>query len=394
MSEQKKLPYIYVDDQTALDQAAAQLNNTKQLSVDLEFDKNRFRYGFNLCLIQIFDGTQTYLIDPVIAELDLKPIFEVFENPDINKIVFSFGEDIRLLHSMGCFPRGLYDLQMVSALLNYPPASLATLLQDVLGITLSKASQQSNWFRRPLSDEQINYAILDVIHLPDLYDVFVKHADERGVSDWIDQEMHHFETQNYEDADQNEILKEKYKGDMTEVEWHIFSKLMHFRDRHAESVNRPPYHISERRTITDIAKNPKKAGSWMSINSNHHSTKNNEFVDELHAQIDSALQEAQALELSRRKKAYKKPTKEEYERYRDLEHQLKVAKLHFFKPIQKGIKEAYGDHTKTFILNNRLIKELVEGNKRNLLPYKEKLIKDIAINKDLDYTQYLPSKRD
>ena len=107
---------------------------------------------------------------------------------------------------------------------------------------------------RPLSDAQIKYAVLDVVHLPALFDVFKDQASERSVSVWIEQEMHHFENENHEDANQNEVLKEKYKGDLTEVEWHIFSKLMHLRDRHAESVNRPPYHISERKTLSNIAR--------------------------------------------------------------------------------------------------------------------------------------------
>ena len=391
MSKQSDFPYTYVHEQSSLDEAANKLSFATQLSVDLEFDKNRFRYGFNLCLIQIFDGNETYLIDPIQQELDLSAIFSLLEKPDLPKIVFSFGEDLRLLHSLGCFPKGLYDLQIASALLNYPPASLATLLDEVMNIQLSKTSQQSNWYSRPLSDAQIKYAVLDVVHLPALFDVFKDQASERSVSVWIEQEMHHFENENHEDANQNEVLKEKYKGDLTEVEWHIFSKLMHLRDRHAESVNRPPYHISERKTLSNIARNPEIASNWSSIKSNHRTTKNDEFVTALQSEIGQALQEAQALELSRKRKAYKKPSKEEYERWRDLERKVKSVKQAFFRPIQKAIKEDYGDHTKTFIINNRLIKELVEGETRNLLPYKKELIFKYAQKLNLSIAEYVPA---
>ncbi len=391
MSKQPDFPYTYINEQSSVDEAADKLSEATQLSVDLEFDKNRFRYGFNLCLIQIFDGTDTFLIDPIQNELDLSEIFKLFEKPDLPKIVFSFGEDLRLLHSLGCFPKGLYDLQIASALLNYSPSSLATLLDEVLDIKLSKTYQQSNWYSRPLTDAQIKYAVLDVVHLPALFDVFKDQANERSVNDWIEQEIHQFENENHEDANQNEILKEKYKGDLNEVEWHLFSKLMHLRDRHAESVNRPPYHISERKTLIDIAKNPELAGDWKMIKSNHRTTKNEEFVDKLQFEIEEALAEALTLELSKKRKAYKKPSKEEYERWRDLERKVKTVKQAFFRPIQKALKEDYGDHTKTFIINNRLIKELVEGNTRNLLPYKKELILIYAQKLNLSIDEYVPA---
>ncbi len=391
MSIQTKHSHIYISSQNKLEKAVHELSTSTCLSVDLEFDKNRFRYGFNLCLIQIFDGKSTYLIDPINNELNLSPIFEVFENPEVTKIVFSFGEDQRLLHSLGCYPIGLYDLQIASALLNFPPSSLATLLEQVLEIQLSKTSQQSNWFKRPLTAEQIDYAIEDVIHLPKLYEVFLNEAEKRGVSDWIQQEMNFFESVNHEDATQNEILKEKYKGDMNEVEWHIFSKLMHLREQHAESINRPPYHIAERGTLTLIAKNPVYADRWMATKSNHHTTKNPEFLDRLVKEIESAKREAKDLELSTRKRATNKPSKEEYQQIRAFEQKVKYAKQHFFKPIQKALDQQHGEYTRAFILNNRLIKELVSGNTSILLNYKKLLIKSIITELHLEGDIFIPN---
>jgi len=388
MSIPPTLSHLYVENQSVLNQAAQKLEAQQLLAVDLEFDKNRFRYGFNLCLIQICDGTDSYLIDPTVKEIDLRPIFRVLENPEITKIVFSFGEDLRLLHSLGCYPKGLYDLQIASALLNFPPGSLASLLEQVLEISISKSSQQSNWFQRPLSSDQIDYAIQDVIHLHDLYREFIKAAEHGGVNHWIDQENQHFESGNHSEATQNEILKERYKADLTEAEWHIFSSLMLLRDRHAQSINRPPFHIAERQTLTRIAREPQLARQWTKISSNHKSTKNPEFVDTLNATIQKSIQEIDELGLSRRKRAQKRPGKEEYERIKAFEKKVKYAKIHFFKPVQKCISEEYGEHTQLFILNNRVIKELVEGNSHNLLPYRKEVILECANKLALDASNY------
>ncbi len=381
--------YIYVDHNALVNECLESITKSSHLSVDLEFDKNRFRYGFNLCLIQIYDGQQTFLIDPLAKEVDLSSIFEVFENPDITKIVFSFGEDLRLLHSLGCFPKGLYDLQIASGLLNFPPSSLASLIEQVLDFQISKNSQQSNWFQRPLSSEQLDYAVQDVIYLQDIFDLFIQNSETKGISDWIDQEMKHFESNNHEDATQNEILKEKYKSNLNQVEWHVLSKLMYLREGHAEKINRPPFHVSERNTLTQIARNPELQSNWMKISSNHRTTKNPEFIKSLSDTIKMALDEAKELGLSTKKRATTKPSKEEYEQWKATEMKVKYAKQTFFKPIQKCLVDKYGEYAKTIILNNRLIKDLVQGNTGNLLPYKEEVIISCSAKLGLDANLYL-----
>ena len=55
----------YIDHQESFEKTIAVLASKKTIFIDLEFDKNHFRYGFNLCLMQIFDGENIYLIDPL-----------------------------------------------------------------------------------------------------------------------------------------------------------------------------------------------------------------------------------------------------------------------------------------------------------------------------------------
>ena len=55
----------------------------------------------------------------------------------------------------------------------------------------------------------------------------------------MDQEMHHIESINRQEAEQNELLKEKYKADLTEIQWHVLTKLIYLRERKAKEINRP-----------------------------------------------------------------------------------------------------------------------------------------------------------
>ena len=393
MSSKNNTDFIYVDESSLLNKCALEIHKAPFISVDLEFDKNRFRYGFNLCLIQIFDGSYTYLIDPLVKNIELAPIFEIFENPEINKIVFSFSEDVRLLHSVGCFPKSLFDLQIAARLLNFPTCSLANLINQIFGIHLSKNSQQSNWFQRPLDKEQIDYAILDVVYLPKIYHQFKIELEKKGATSWMDQEMHHFEFTNHQDANQNELLKEKYKADLTEIQWHILTRLIYLREKQAKKINLPPYHISKTQTLTEIAKLPEKRFNWMSISSNHKSTKNSDFFDELNATIESALHEAKDIGLSSKKRAAKRVSKEEYEQCKLTEMKVKFAKQNFFRPIQKSIEKEYGENVKTMILNNKIMKDIVLGNHDNLLPYKKKIILSIANTLNLDAQTYFSNNQ-
>ena len=383
------LKYIYIEKSAQLEEIIPTLSAKKAISIDLEFDKNRFRYGFNLCLMQIFDGDNTYLIDPVPEEQDISLIFPVLENPNIQKVTFSFSEDLRLLHLLGCFPKNIYDLQLASSLLNFPPGSLATLLETVMSISLTKSSQQSNWCKRPLTEKQLDYAVEDVLYLLDLHTIIQKEIENKGFEEWIVQEHSLFESENHANANHNEVLKEKYKGDMTEFEWHIFSKLMHFREELAKNADRPPYHISNRDTLQKIAEDPEYLSEWNNIASNHRSTKKENIVQELNSTLEAAIKEATELNLSTTKKASKRLSKEEYLEVKALEQKFRYAKQNIFGPIQKRIEADYGEFTKTFMLSNRLIKDIVNGNHDSLLPYKKELFLKYAEDEAIDLSNYL-----
>ena len=339
--------------------------------------------------MQIFDGDHTYLIDPVSDTLNISAIFPVLEDPNILKVTFSFSEDLRLLHSIGCFPKNIYDLQIASSLLNFPPGSLATLLGKVMGISLSKSSQQSNWFKRPLTEKQKDYAVEDVLYLLDLYSIIHQQIIEQNLEDWIEQENSVFESENHEDVNHNEVLKEKFKGEMTEYEWHLFSKLMYFREELAKQSDRPAYHISDRDTLQQIAENPARVEQWMTITSNHRSTRTQHVFNNLKETLQQAIKEAEELALSKTKRASKRLSKEKYLELKALEQKVAYAKEHVFGPIQRKIEEEFGEFTKTFVLSNRMIKDVVSGTQTQLLPYKRALFLRYANEENLDITNYL-----
>lgn len=382
----------YINSSDQLLDSITHLSQKKEFAIDLEFDKNRFRYGFNLCLMQIYSGEECYLIDPLSEDLDIKLIFPILEDESIKKIAFSFGEDIRLLHHIGCFPKGIYDVSIASALLNYPPSSLTNLLMVALSVDVGKSSQQSNWFTRPLTEQQLSYAANDVLHLLDLKNNLFKEAEEKNISDWIRQENELFESANYKDENHNIFLKEKDKGDLTVFEWHVFTKLMEFRESLAKEMNKPGYFILDKTYLYGVAQHPKRINDWLNLRSTHKKLKNGNTYNKVLSILSDAIDEAEDLGLSKTKKASSSLSDEKYQEFKQLQRRVEKAKKECFKLIQQAIEKEFGKNTQTFILNNRLIKDLVSGDSSKYLPYKQNMIETKAQELDLPLTKYIHIK--
>ncbi|MCP9290370.1 ribonuclease D [Gracilimonas sediminicola] len=379
----------YITENNDLQKLTSDLHQTKEFAVDLEFDRNRYRYGFNMCLMQIYGGDDCYLVDPLSDDLDIKTIFPVIENPEVQKVVFAFGEDLRLLHSMGCFPKNLYDLDAATSLLNYEPASLTNLIKEVLDVKVNSSSQQSNWWKRPLSENQKQYAADDVIYLLDFKAKLNQQADKRGILDWIKQENDVFDHLDYSDEDHNNLIKEKDKNNLSVFEWFVYCQLMDFFDEKARELNKPMYQLASKRIVSELAQNPDKVHNWKQTKGVYGRIKNDNFKSQLQSVVDSAIHEAKEQDLSTSRKASDTMTGEEYRAMRNEQNRINDLRNRLLSPIQDRLVTDFGKHAKSFILPNRLTKEIIAGETELMPDYKVKLLRRYAEELDLDLSDYV-----
>lgn len=382
----------YIDNNEHLANCVELLEKQSVIAIDLEFDKNRYRYGFNLCLIQIFAAERCFIIDPLSENIQLAALFRVIENPLIEKIVYSFGEDLRLFHSLGCFPKNTFDVAIAMRLLDYPPTSLASALDQVLEVEISKSAQKSNWFLRPLSEKQIEYAAKDVLYLIDMKKVLIEEAIAKGVLDWVEEENRVIDTLSYADVDNNNYLKEKDKNGLSEHEFHIFKGLLHFREEIAKMKNRPSYQIIDKEYLRELAERPNQIYRFNKIKGIYKLLKNDSFKEDLKKEREKLEQEADNLGLSKTERALKRLSRELYLARKRQRAIREEAKKKIFKPIQKLIAQNYGENVVTYILGNRLMDELAVGNLENLRQYKRGLIEQYAQELGLDVSIYLEGK--
>ncbi|OBB73970.1 ribonuclease D [Mycobacterium sp. 852014-52144_SCH5372336] len=153
-----------------------------------------FRYSNRAYLVQIRrDGAGTVLIDPVSHGADpveaLAPVAEVLATDEW--VLHAADQDLPCLAELGIRPVRLYDTELAGRLAGYDKVNLAAMVQRLLGLQLTKGHGAADWSKRPLPDEWLNYAALDVEVLVDLRDAVAAVLEEQGKTEWAAQEFEH-----------------------------------------------------------------------------------------------------------------------------------------------------------------------------------------------------------
>lgn len=151
--------------------AAEHLRKASVLGIDTEYDSFRY-FREKLCLIQIYAPTTTYVLDAM-ADLDLSFLARLFKSKSIVKILHAADNDIRLLkRDYGFEFQNIFDTHRAAMLLGFRQLSLDKMIKEFLDVDLkkSKKMQRSRWDHRPLTEEQLEYAVQDVTLLPALYE--------------------------------------------------------------------------------------------------------------------------------------------------------------------------------------------------------------------------------
>jgi len=156
-----------------------------------------FRYSNRAYLIQIRRaGAGTVLIDPVNHGGDpvttLAPVAKVLATDEW--VLHAADQDLPCLAEIGMRPTKLYDTELAGRLAGYDKVNLATMVQKLLRLQLTKGHGAADWSQRPLPHDWLNYAALDVEVLLDLRHAIAAVLEEQHKSDWAAQEFEHLRT--------------------------------------------------------------------------------------------------------------------------------------------------------------------------------------------------------
>ena len=174
-------PHEWVDDDRALRDFVAHALSCGDYHLDTEFHREK-TYFPRLALVQIRSGDVTALIDPLAVDLGLlRPLFE----SDGTAVLHAAQQDLDVLtQSVGFVPARIFDTQVAAGFVGYSTPSLVTLASSLLRVNVPKGDRLTDWLRRPLTNDQRNYAASDVAHLADIRRIITEDLERRGREVW------------------------------------------------------------------------------------------------------------------------------------------------------------------------------------------------------------------
>ncbi len=167
----------------------SELNKQKFITVDTEFVREK-TYFSEVCLIQVGWIDDAAIIDPLVKDIDLRAFFEVLQNKDVLKVFHSGRQDIEIFYNLsGKVPTPIFDTQIAAMACGFGvTVGYDTLVHLITGVELDKSSRLTDWSKRPLQKNQLEYALRDVTFLIPCYEYLDKYLKENNRTDWIKEE--------------------------------------------------------------------------------------------------------------------------------------------------------------------------------------------------------------
>lgn len=236
------------------------LVSEKFICVDTEFIREKY-YHPKLCLIQLGDTKGNgWAIDPLVENIDLQPVYELFLNKNVLKVFHSPRQDFEIIFNiLNKIPKPIFDTQSAAMACGFgDSASYESLVNNIVNINLDKSARFTDWQLRPLSKKQIDYAISDVTHLSKVYSYLLENMTKNGRLEWIREEIHKFFDLNIYVTEPNNAWKRIKFYSSNKTTMSIFKEIAQMREELAKKLNVPRNKIMRDDIIIKLAKNPPK----------------------------------------------------------------------------------------------------------------------------------------
>ena len=233
------------------------MQGARRVALDIE-SNGMFAYEPCICTVQLAwlgtDGcTHVAIVDTLACPV--RELAELLEDPSTMKVIHDLAFDARILHLEGVDLRSVRDTSIAASYLCKPGTGLATLLANELDVHVGKEMQNSDWARRPLSEESLAYLAGDVSHLLTLDTLLGREVVEAGIADEVATETAY----RLVDALQTEAdlraphLRIKGNERLDAVGRQVLRSIAGFREALAKEANLPPQRILGDKLLIAIA---------------------------------------------------------------------------------------------------------------------------------------------
>lgn len=226
------------------------------LGLDTEFMRTD-TFLPRLALVQVQCGERIALVDPA-AAADPEPLARVLSDPARTIVMHSASEDLEALATWNCAIARLFDTQIAASFAGLGAGlGYQKLVREITTVELPKAETRSDWLRRPLSPQQLEYAAHDVQYLPALHADLAARLDQRGYRAWFDQDCARL----LERAARREADPEPQVGLRGAADWPrksqaLLRRVLRWRDATARAIDRPRSWLLDDAHALDLSARP------------------------------------------------------------------------------------------------------------------------------------------
>ncbi|GEC16228.1 ribonuclease D [Nitrobacter winogradskyi] len=248
----------------------ARLARHPVITVDTEFLRETTYYPL-LCVIQLASPDEAVVVDALAEGIDLKPFFALMSNENVLKVFHAARQDIEIIwHQAGLIPHPVFDTQVAAMVLGHGDSiAYDALVERITGHRPDKTHRFTDWSRRPLTAEQLEYAVADVTHLRDVFAALDADLRKRGRSDWVSEEMEVLtspKTYDFHPERAWERLKSRVRKPKDLA---VLMEVAAWREQEAQSRNIPRSRVLKDDAVGDIAihapSSPERLGALRSL---------------------------------------------------------------------------------------------------------------------------------
>ena len=226
------------------------------LGLDTEFMRTD-TFLPRLALVQVQAAERIALVDPT-AGADPAPLAAVLSDPARTIVMHSAGEDLEALATWSCTIGHLFDTQIAASFAGLGAGlGYQKLVREITGVDVPKAETRSDWLRRPLSPQQLDYAAQDVEHLPALHVELDARLAQRGYVAWFEQDCERLlERARNREPDSEPQLGLRGAADWPRAQQALLRRVLRWRDRTARAIDRPRSWLVDDAHALDLCARP------------------------------------------------------------------------------------------------------------------------------------------
>jgi ribonuclease D len=224
------------------------------ITVDTEFLRETTYYP-KLCLIQVAGAEEAALIDPLSAGIDLAPFYGLMADENVLKVFHAARQDFEILLQLsGGLPKPVIDTQIAAMVCGFgDQVGYEAVVRKLVGASIDKSSQFTDWSRRPLTAKQAAYAISDVTHLRVVYEKLHSQLQETGREGWLGDEINTLTSASTYQVEPEDSYKRIKARIQNKRQMAVLMSIAAWREREAQNRNVPRGRVLKDEALAEIA---------------------------------------------------------------------------------------------------------------------------------------------